>query len=186
MAGFCYHEGRREQMPTATAPVLDRLDALVSAIHSAEGFADLVAALKEGHGATVDGAWGSSAALALAALARLNARPLLLVIAHPRDLDSWAADLHSFAGVRPVVFPAWDSLPGDDLTVDETATQRLRLLSQLEGDEAPRLILATFQALMQPVPDRDQLAATRRRLAVGDTCDLQELSGWLEIGRAHV
>src|SRR5437660_8455651 len=96
---------------TATLASLDSLKDLTRLVQQAEGFHPLVAALKNGHGATVDGAWGSSAALAGAAIGLHAPRTLLVVIAHPRDLDGWAEDLAGFSGLRPVVFPAWDNLP---------------------------------------------------------------------------
>src|SRR5436305_1245280 len=43
----------------------------------------------------------------------------------------------------------------------------------------PGLLLAPVGALIQPVPERAELASRARRLAVGDTVDLEELSTWL-------
>src|SRR5262249_7053314 len=119
---------------TQTAPTLETLKDLARLVQNAEGFRPLVAALGQGRGAVVDGAWGSSAPLVAAALGQHVPRTLLIVIAHPRDLDAWADDLHSFAGSRPVIFPAWDHLPDEDSVADEVAGQRLRLLKALEGD----------------------------------------------------
>ncbi len=165
-------------MLPATSAALDQLTALSGLIRRAEGFAAVLAALQQGHSATVDGAWGSSAALVAAALAQDTPHTLLVVIAHPRDVDGWVGDLASFSGLRPIVFPAWDNQPGDD-PADEIASQRLRILRQLEGANPPRLLLATVQALLQPVPDRAQLAANRRALRVGETCDPEDLAAWL-------
>src|SRR6266478_6161029 len=113
-------------MPSLLAEpaTLNHLKDLTLAIQKAEGFPALVAALKNGHGATVDGAWGSSGALATAALGLHAPRTLVAVIAHPADLDGWLEDLASFAGVRPVVFPAWDTLPTDNTHIDEVSGQR--------------------------------------------------------------
>src|SRR5579875_1721523 len=109
-----------------------------------EGFPAVLSALHQRRGAVVDGAWGSSAALATAVLAQETPRTLLVVLAHPRDLDGWSGDLASFAGIDPVVFPAWDDFRNDaSLSVDEIANQRLRLLKQLESREPPRLVLTT-------------------------------------------
>ena len=99
----------------APPPALDNLKDLTRIIQAAEGFHPVVAALKNGRSASIDGAWGSSAALAASALGLHVRGTLLLVIAYPRDLDSWADDVQSFAGLRPVLFPAWDSLPTDNL-----------------------------------------------------------------------
>jgi transcription-repair coupling factor (superfamily II helicase) len=155
------------------------LQDLTSLLQQAEGFNPLIAALKAGHAATVDGAWNSSASLAAAALGLEAPSTLLVVLAHPRDLDPWTEDLFSFGDRRPVFFPAWDTLPTADTVLDEIAGQRLRVLKQLEGDEPPRLILTTLQALLQPVPDRGQLARQRRRLRVGQPLDLEEVTSWL-------
>src|SRR5689334_18336286 len=165
-------------MPRTLAPALEKLHDLTRTIQEAEGFHPVVAALKNGHSATVDGAWGSSASLVSAAIGLHAPRTVLVVLAHPRDVDGWAEDLYWFAGVRPLIFPAWDSLPSDATLIDEVAGQRLRVLKQLEGD-APRFVLTTFQALIQPVPDRNQLAGRRRPLKVGDQVDVDELAGWL-------
>ena len=82
----------------ATAPVLDSLKDLTRLIQSADGFHPLVAALKNTRSATIDGAWGSSAALASAAMGLHAPSTLLVVIGHPRDLESWQEDLAGFAG----------------------------------------------------------------------------------------
>src|SRR5437879_9342458 len=92
-------------------PALAGLKDLTRLIQKTEGFHPLVAALKNGHGATVDGAWGSSSALVAAALGLHASRTALVVIPFPRDVDGWVEDIASFAGVRPVLFPAWDNLP---------------------------------------------------------------------------
>src|SRR5262249_55068350 len=144
----------------------DSLLDLTRAVQYTPGFHPVVAALKNGRAATVDGAWNSSAALVTAALGLHAPRPLVVVLAHPRDADAWAEDLLSFAGVRPVLFPAWDAWPVSDALVDEVAGPRLRVLKQLESDEPPRFVVTTLQALLQPVPDRAQLARQRHRLKV--------------------
>ena len=143
---------------TASQSTLESLKGLTRLVQRAEGFHPLVAALQNGHGATVDGAWGSSSALVAAALGLHAPQTLLVVIAFPRDLDGWTEDLASFAAVRPVVFPAWDNLPTEETLLDEVAGQRLRVLRQLQANEPPRYVLTTIQALTQPVPDRARLA----------------------------
>ncbi len=164
---------------TPTHPTIDTLKDVTRLIQTVEGFHPIIAALKNGRGAVVDGAWGSSASLAAAALGLHASRTLLIVIAHPRDLDAWADDLHSFAGTRALIFPAWDHLPDEDTVLDEVAGQRLRVLKALQADPPPRYVLTTIQALIQPVPDREQLTQGKRILHAGDAVDLDELARWL-------
>src|SRR5581483_11123028 len=156
-----------------------RLQDLPQWLEAGEGFAAVLEALARRHAATVDGCWNSSAALVAAALARHAPQTVLVALAHPRDLDFWAQDLVSFAGLRPLIFPAWDALPTAETVVDETGGQRLRVLRQLEDDPPPRVVLTTVQALLQPVPDREQLARRRRRLRVGQEVPPEELVAWL-------
>jgi transcription-repair coupling factor (superfamily II helicase) len=160
--------------PTAAVATLTEL---ADRLYAAAGFAPLHHALRRGRSATVDGAWGSSAGLVASALARHATATVLVVIAHPRELDAWAGDLETFSGTPPAVFPAWDGQPGG--LVDEIAGQRLRLLRQLESSSPPRVVLTAFSALMQPAPDRAALARNRRRVQVGDRCDLEEVASWL-------
>jgi transcription-repair coupling factor (superfamily II helicase) len=157
-------------VPTATVPasLTDLADLLP--LEPALG------ALASGRSATVDGAWGSSAALAAAAVARESVCTVV-VIAHPRDLDAWEGDLTGFLGSAPAVFPAWDSRPGPD-GLDSVSGQRLRLVKQLTADP-PRVVLTTFQALIQPVPRPEELTRNLRRIRVGDTLDPDALARWL-------
>src|SRR5207248_2003970 len=113
-----------------------------------------------------DGAWGSSAALSAAALAGEAPSTVLVVLAHPGDVDPWANDLHSFTGRRPAVFPAFELWPPEPSNFDETPGRRLRTLQKLATDP-PKVLLATMGALMQPVPARGELTQRSRRLRGG-------------------
>src|SRR4051812_8273114 len=161
---------------TDAAP--DTLADLPRLLRDAEGFADVARALRAGRAGTIDGAWGSSAALSVAALAAEAPTTVLVVLAHPGDVDPWANDLHSFTGRRPAVFPAFESWPPEPSAFDETPGRRLRTLQKLATDP-PRVLLATMCALMQPVPARGELADRSRPLRVGQTIDLDELGEWL-------
>src|SRR5205807_9553011 len=97
-----YNTHGRMPMTATAAPALNHLGDLVPFIRNSDGFRELLAALRDGLAGTIDGAWGSSAALALAALAAHCPGTLLIAIAHPRDLDSWATDLTSFHGTPPL------------------------------------------------------------------------------------
>ncbi len=99
-------------MPQQALVAPETLTDLTQRLLHANDFQPLLAALKQNRSATVDGAWGSSAGLVCSALAGQVPATLVVVLAHPRDLEPWAGDLMSFSGLRPVVFPAWDNQPG--------------------------------------------------------------------------
>ncbi len=163
----------------ASRPLPSDLKDLPPWLEAGEGFAPLVSALQKGQAGTIDGTWHSAAALAVGALSKHAPATLLVVLAHPRDLDSWAEDLASFTGITSLVFPAWDSLPNKETVRDDIGGQRLRLIRRLDGDTPPRLILTTMPALLQPAPTREQLAARRRTLRVGQTIVPEDLVKWL-------
>jgi transcription-repair coupling factor (superfamily II helicase) len=163
---------------TAESTGAETLADLPDLLQAAEGWAELRAALTARRSGTIDGAWGSAAALAAATLARSAPATVLVVLAHPGDVDPWSLDLQSFAGRPPLVFPAWESWPPDDLPLDEVPGRRLRVLQKLAADP-PKIVLATIAALMQPVPSQADLAARGRRLSVGATIDVEELARWL-------
>ena len=116
------------------ADVADRLLELADRLREEAGFAEVVAALKAGHGATLGGVWGSSCALAAAALAGEAPRALLIVCPRPADIDPLCDDLALFTSLRPERFPAWESSPGEGKIDDDIHGDRLRVLKLLAGD----------------------------------------------------
>ncbi len=96
---------------TATAAPLRELKDLTRAIQRADGFPEILAALKNGKSATVDGGWGSASALLAAALGLHVPSTLVILLAHVGDVDDYRDDVASFAGIVPDVLPAWEKPP---------------------------------------------------------------------------
>src|SRR5436305_686631 len=130
----------------AHAPKIETLQDVTRAVETAEGFHAVIASLLNGRGALVDGVWGSSGSVLAAALGRHAPSTVLVVIAHPRELDSWVEDIASFSGNRPIVFPAWDALPGQEEVLDDVWGQRLRILRHVRAAPAPRFVMTTLHA----------------------------------------
>ena len=145
----------------------------------ATGFPELVAALRNGRSATIDGAWGSAAALTCAALGLHAPTTLIILMAHVGDVDDFRDDVATFAGIAPEVFPAWEKLPRNLNAADEVFGRRMRVLKRLSGPNPPRFIVAPFQATLQPVPNLDALARMSRIVAVGNQIPVEHLAGWL-------
>ena len=141
-------------------------------------FQAVVSALKSGRSAAIDGAWGSSAGLAVAALASHCPGPMLVVLALPRDLTAWQTELIAFGIDSPDIFPALACLPGEDEAFDLASPHRLRLLTRLNHGERP-VILAAAAALLQPVPSPEILDRSGRLIQRGESLDLDGLRRWL-------
>ena len=144
-------------------------------------FASVIDAMKRGQAGAIDGAWGSSAGLVVAALAQQieNDKPLVVVLPRMHDVDEFADDAFNFLGEVPAIFPAWESWPPDGSAADAVGGARLRVLRALASDKPPRVIVTSGPALMQPVPGRDEIAAAARVLKIGNDVDVEELLRWL-------
>ncbi len=143
------------------------------------GFPEAVESLRAGHGATLDGVWGSSSALAAAALVRHAPGPLVVVLPHAGDVDELGDDLRLFTEARQGRFPAWNAEDAGAVARDEDWAERLRLLKALAENNAPQLLLTTIQALLQPVVSQAGLLVGSRRLSVGQEIVPDELLQWL-------
>ncbi|HET6883078.1 MAG TPA: transcription-repair coupling factor, partial [Pirellulales bacterium] len=126
-----------------------------------------------------DGVWGSSCALVAATLARHAPGPLVIVCPQPAEIDDFCDDLALFTESQPERLPAWETLAGEQRVADDVFGDRLRLLKMLGGGECPKLVVASIQGLLQPVPEKQTLARQTRRLAVGDVVDVEALARWL-------
>jgi transcription-repair coupling factor (superfamily II helicase) len=163
-----------------TAAPEQLLKGLSERLYRQQGFAEVVASLQAGHGATLDGVWGSSCALVAAALADASPATLVVVCPHQADVDTFRDDLSLFTTRRSESFPAWELSASDRQLHDELFGDRLRLLKSLtRGSEMPRLVVASIQSLLQPVPARQTLVEHTRRLQVGDPLEIEPFLKWL-------
>ena len=159
--------------------VIERPFDLVGRLDRQEGFAEVVAELQAGHAATLDGVWGSSCALVAATLADHAPASLVLVCPHIDQIDEHIDDLRLFHTATPERFPAWETALDERVIHDEVFGDRVRLLKLLGSHDPPKLLVTSIQSLLQPVPDRDSLAAHTRKLRAGRELNLKDLARWL-------
>jgi transcription-repair coupling factor (superfamily II helicase) len=164
---------------TAAQDASVQLRTIAGRLTALSGFADVIAALKAGHGATFDGVWGSSCALVAAALERHVGRTLVVVCPHPSDLDSFCDDLAVFSEIPAERFPAWETTSREVLLHDEVYGERLRVLKRLSAGDFPRFLVTSIQSLMQGAPPLAAVRASTRIIRVGETLDVDELCAWL-------
>jgi transcription-repair coupling factor (superfamily II helicase) len=164
---------------STSASAVRELQDLTRQIQRAPGFPEVLAALKNGHSATIDGAWGSAGPLVTAALGWHAPQTVLIVLAHVGDVDDYADDVGTFAGVKPEVLPAWDRLPREAGPGDEVFGRRLRVAKAMASETPPRYVVAPFQALLQPLPKPELIARGARTIRVGDSVPIEELTEWL-------
>ncbi|MCX5684619.1 MAG: hypothetical protein NT049_13155, partial [Planctomycetota bacterium] len=90
---------------------------------------ELVRETLEGEGrASVEGLWGSSAPALATGFLEDCPSTLLYVLPHVDSVDDACDDWRLFAGVEPVVFPAWEALPAESDVSEEILAERLKVL----------------------------------------------------------
>ncbi|QDT65589.1 transcription-repair coupling factor [Calycomorphotria hydatis] len=165
-------------MSTQEMRPITSLAGLAELVQQLDGFDGIVAELQAGRSVTIDGAWGSSCALAASALSKRDLK-LICVLPRVADVDDFVGDISSFCGRSPVIFPAWESLPDEYRVSDPIFGRRLHILEEVEAGAMPDVIVTSLPALMQPVPERKQRENATRSLRVGDELDPHELMTWL-------
>ncbi len=147
---------------------------------------DLAGAMDRGGMLRAEGRAGSSSVIALAALHWRSESSHLLVTAHLDEADE-AASLLEGLGVDVVRFPALDVLPGESsVRPDLLADRMLVVRSLLDSTSSSRqVIVAPVHALMQALPDDEDIQASCRVLRPGEQLDREELVQWLVEG-GHV
>lgn len=166
--------GQLRIAPNGFAPLRQLTELLRQEI----GFGEVIDAARRGETVSFDGANGSSCALIAATLAEAGNSTILLVCPRSADIDNVVNDLANFSLLTPARFPAWESDPGERLIYDEIYADRLRTLKRLLH-EPPRVVVASIQSLLQPVPTAAALRQCTRTFRLSGQIDENRFSHWL-------
>jgi transcription-repair coupling factor (superfamily II helicase) len=130
--------------------------------------------------ATASGLWGSSVAAVVAGIEKELHRPVVVVCGHLDEADDLAEDIELFAGRRPDVLPALELGGSLGNLSEEQVVNRFGLVARYAaGAPADALLVAPIQALMQPVPSRQQIAQLMLNLKPGQDLEPEKLIVWL-------
>lgn len=179
-----------------TAMLDSHLARWTSVVKSDAAFQQVVAALRKGQAASVDGAWGSACALVATALRQQASSSVLVVCPTSKIAENLVDDVQLFPGLPPSAaesveyFPAWESTVGERLVYDEIYGERLRILKRLlstkdSEPEAPTLVVTSIQSLLQPVPPKTAVDANTRYVRVGDSIDVDDFARWMTSNGFH-
>ncbi|MFM1831855.1 MAG: transcription-repair coupling factor [Planctomycetota bacterium] len=140
--------------------------------------ARLLELVAEGGEVSARGVAGSSTSVLVAAMAARAPGPVVFVVPHLDDADD-AIDELADLGILAAPFPALEVMPGEREPAVDLVSARLGLVRRLLDGVAPKVIVAPFPALMQGVPEIDDLADRIRTIREGDELDLPGLAAWL-------
>jgi transcription-repair coupling factor (superfamily II helicase) len=167
--------------PDAATDSVADLSPLADVLAQDAGISGVVAAMRAGSGAAIDGVWGSSTSLTAAALARQAPGPVVVVLPHMDDLVESADEVALFLGRPTLVLPGWDVPPERTTMLDQVFATRLRVLKQLTDKDhgPPPVVVTSINCLMQPVPSAPAILNATRALRVGDDLDIEAFVTWL-------
>ena len=140
--------------------------------------ARLLELVAEGGEVSARGVAGSSTSVLVAAMAARAPGPVVFVVPHLDDADD-AIDELADLGIHAAPFPALEVMPGEREPAVDLVSARLGLVRRLLDGVAPKVIVAPFPALMQGVPEVEDLAYRIRTIREGDELDLPGLAAWL-------
>ena len=134
---------------------------------------------KSGGAVKVEGTWGSFARLLAVKILKQIGRPVLYVSPHIDDADNAADDLQTFGAGAVEMFPAWEGQEDLADATDEIRAERLRIVLKLLSGSSNFVISTSVQALCQPIPKRQAVAAGYLKLNVGGKLSPDDVVKWL-------
>ncbi len=156
-----------------------KLPGSIGRLLAASEMVGLAHALEKDRIAAAYGIWGSSASAVIASLRAQLQRPFLFVCGHLDEADDIADDIELFSGARPAVMPSLEIAGNLGRVSEEQASDRVRLIMKIAAGDQPPVIIAPIQALMQPVPAKDELKHLSRNLKKSMSLEPEKLIVWL-------
>ena len=132
----------------------------------------------EGGEVSARGATGSSTSVLASIISTRAPGPVLLVVPHLDDADETVEELTDL-GIEAAAFPALEVMPGEREPAVDLVASRLGLVRRASEGSLPSIVVAPFPALMQGIPEVDDLNDRLRVIREGDTIDPAALASWL-------
>lgn len=167
-------------MPGVTSEITAVLDHLVSVFSHGEGFSECAQCLAQRGSVSMDGVNGAARALAIASLGRSCQGTVVAIVESRAELDAICDELSLFYPGVIDRLPAWESDPDETTLFDEVYGDRLRTLNRLvRRPQEVKLLVASIQSFLQPLPHQSTFAQSTRELTVGDDLEMATFVEWL-------
>lgn len=117
---------------------------------------------------------------ALAAIALEVTKKNIIIISGGTREDRLFDDLTYFSGEDILEFPAWETLPGEEIPPSpDIVGKRFEILYRLSQEKTPRIILCPIQSCLQKVLSPETLAPLCRRFKRGESYPFNQLAAYL-------
>ncbi|HEX4838810.1 MAG TPA: transcription-repair coupling factor [Rhabdochlamydiaceae bacterium] len=127
----------------------------------------------------MEGLWDAPKALLVHFLQEATGKNIVILTAESK-MSKLLDDAAYFKISDIMEFPAWETLPGDEISPSpDIVGKRLLILHQLLKEKSPQVIVCPLQSALQKVPSSAFLEPLCRTLVKGDTVSFEELPLWL-------
>lgn len=172
-------------------------------LSSSKEFQETISALNDGQSVLWEGCLGSSNAFIGGEIVERLARPLIVIISKPKELESVTKDFSFFTDSSVYQYPFATIFPNSSseeyndqmiLSGKSDLGRRLKALEALDQwndtkqalgsveKASPPILVTTLAALAQYVPTRKQVVDNTFEIKKGDSVDRDELTRWLVEG----
>lgn len=128
----------------------------------------------------VEGLWDTPKALLISLALKELGRDIVILTGGSRE--SRLFDDFPFFGIDPIEFPAWETLPHENVPPSpDIVGERYRVLQELMHSDQPRVIVTTLQAVLQKLLPKEKLRTLYLPLRVEQELPFDELPDHLEL-----
>lgn len=132
--------------------------------------------IKEGQNLVSEELWDGAKAFILS---QIKGKHLLILTEDKPDKHLFS-DLHLFTDTPIVEFPAFDSLPSNEIFASpDVVGERYRVLDELLQNKQPHIVLTTLQAFLQKVPKAQNLQSLMLVLKKGTNASFADFPTFL-------
>ncbi|MCK4933997.1 MAG: transcription-repair coupling factor, partial [Simkaniaceae bacterium] len=125
-------------------------------------------ALKSNPSLLMEGLWDCPKAYLLA-IAKNHLNQHLVIITGGERENLLYEDLCYFLEKPPLQFPAWETLPGEEIVPSpDIVGKRYQIIHELLTEKEPKVILTSLQALLQKVVPKESLLQNFLHIKIGD------------------
>lgn len=136
----------------------------------------LTHALRVGESLLMEELWDSPKALCLALAQKMTGKHVLVLTGASQEENRIFHDLQFFSDCPVVDFPAWETLPNENLAPSpDVVGDRYQILQNITQSNTPHIVISNLHACLQKLIPRNRFNDLFVHLKVGETYDYELL-----------
>ena len=147
---------------------------------SSESLARFAQFLKNEPSLLIEGLWDAPKAALISIIAKMSEKNILVITGEKRE-SRLVDDLDYFDLAHFKEFPAWETLPGEEIPPSaDIVGRRFAILHQLMENHKKNILLCPLQAVLQKLPSPEKLRPLCNLWKVGEEIPFEALRDFLK------